>query len=109
VGATRNSDALTHAAAVRLAQRCVAAYNDRDLEAMLVLQHENVVSHPSRLFGHIRQITGREGVRARWTAMVATGRWYEVVVRHIRQFGPDRVAILGAIRDEGERHSLGRG
>jgi hypothetical protein len=102
MGATRNSDTLTDAAAVRLAQRYVAAYNDRDLEAMLVLQHENVVSYPSRLFGHSRQITGREGVRAWWTAMVATGRWYEVVVRRVRLLGPDRVAILGEIRDEGE-------
>ncbi len=34
--------------------------------------------------------------------MVANGRWYEVVVNDIRQPGPDRVAILGEIRDQGE-------
>jgi hypothetical protein len=38
MGATRNSDALTRAEAVRLAERHVSAYNDREVEAMLVLQ-----------------------------------------------------------------------
>lgn len=99
---SRDIEPLTHAEAVRLAQRYVAAYNDRDLEAMLDLQHEDVVSYPSRLFG-VRQITGRDGVRAWWEQMVASGRWYEVVVDHVRQIGPDRVAILGEVRDRGER------
>jgi ketosteroid isomerase-like protein len=105
MGAPQNSDVLTRAEAVRLAQRYVAAYNDRDLEAMLALQHENVVSYPSRLVHHDRPVTGCKGVRAWWEAMVATGRWYEVVVRHVRQLGPDRLAILGEIRDAGERLS----
>ena len=102
IGTSRDIQPLTRAEAVRLAQRYVAAYNDRNLEAMLELQHENVVSYPSRLFG-VREITGRDGVRVWWEAMVASGRWYEVVVDDIRQIGPDRVAILGEIRDGGER------
>ena len=68
---------------------------------MLALQHEDVVSHPSRLF-EPRQLNGRAGVRAWWEAMEASGRWYDVVVRDVRQIGPDRIAILGEIRDRGE-------
>jgi SnoaL-like domain len=92
---------MTRAEAVRLAQSYVAAYNDRDLPAMLALQDENVVSHPSRLFGP-HPHTGHAGVRAWWEAMAASGRWYEVVVSDVRQLGPDRLAILGEIRDQGE-------
>jgi hypothetical protein len=32
----------------------------------------------------------------------ASGRWYEVVVSEIRQLVPDRMAIRGEIRDQGE-------
>jgi ketosteroid isomerase-like protein len=93
--------ALTRAGAVRLAQSYVAAYNDRDLDAMLALQDEHIVSYPVRMFGH-RSLTGHAGVRAWWESMEASGRWYEVVVGEIRQLLPDRVAILGEIRDQGE-------
>lgn len=99
--AAQTDAGLTRFDAVKVAQRYVAAYNDRDLGAMLALQDENVVSHPSRLFGH-RPHTGHAGVRAWWTRMVAAGRWYEVVVHEIRQLGADRVAVLGEIRDEGQ-------
>ncbi len=92
---------LTPAEAVRLARGYVAAYNDRDLEAMLALQDENVVSYPSRLFGS-RRHTGHAGVRAWWETMVASGRWYEVVIRDIRLLDADRIAVLGEIRDQGE-------
>jgi ketosteroid isomerase-like protein len=92
---------LTRAEATKLANRYVAAYNERDLEAMLSLQDENVVSYPSRLFGE-RRLDGRAGVRAWWESMVASGRWYEVVVRDIRQLDGDRIAILGDIYDQGE-------
>ena len=92
---------LGRAEAVRLARSYVAAYNDRDLEAMLALQDENVVSHPVRIFGY-RSLTGHAGVRAWWEAMQASGQWYEVVVSQIRQLGPDRVAIHGEVRDQGE-------
>jgi SnoaL-like domain len=71
---------LSHAEAVHLAESYVAAYNDRDREAMLALQDENVVSYPSPLF-RMRRLTGHEGVRAWWKAMVASGRWYEVAVQ----------------------------
>jgi ketosteroid isomerase-like protein len=102
MGASRDIDSLTHAEAVRLARRYVAAYNDRDLGAMLAVQHEDVVSYPSRLFGRRRRLAGREEVRTWWEAMVATGRGHEVVVADVRQLGPDRVAILGEVRDRGE-------
>jgi len=95
---------LSHAEAVHLAESYVAAYNDRDLDAMLALQHERVVSYPSPLFT-LRRLTGHEGVRAWWEAMVLSGRWYEVAVHDIRELGPDRVVILGEIRDRGERLS----
>ena len=46
------SEALTRDEAVRLAERYVGAYNDRDLDAMLALQDESVMSYPAPLFGH---------------------------------------------------------
>ncbi len=92
---------LTREQAVRLAHGYVAAYNERDLSAMLALQDEHVVSYPARLFGN-RAHAGHAGVRAWWDAMVASGRWYEVVVHDVRQLGPDRLAVLGEIRDDGE-------
>lgn len=100
-GATPRHRPLPDPEPVRIARAYVAAYNDRDLEAMLALQDPDVVSHPSRLFGH-RPHTGHAGVREWWEAMVASGRWYEVAVMEIRQLSPDRVAVLGEIRDHGE-------
>ena len=93
--------ALSRAQAVELAERYVAAYNDRDLDAMLAVQDENVVSHPTRFTGAASHV-GHEGVRAWWEAMVAADRWFEVVISEIRQPDHDRVAILGAIYDHGE-------
>ncbi len=92
---------LTREQAVALAERYVGAYNDRDLEAMLAVQDENVVSHPSRLAG-ARRHEGHAGVRAWWEAMVASGQWYEVVIREIRQPTADQIVIIGDIHDEGE-------
>jgi ketosteroid isomerase-like protein len=91
---------LTRDEATRLGRGYVAAYNDRDLEAMLALQDENVVSHPARLFGR-RPHVGHAGVRAWWKAMEASGRWYEVVVRDVRLLEPDRIVVLGDLRDDG--------
>lgn len=88
-------------AATRLAHAYVDAYNNRDLEGMLALMDEGVVSHPSRLFG-IRQHEGHAGVRDWWQAMVDSGRWYQVVIRDVRQPEPDCVVALGEIRDQGQ-------
>ncbi len=68
---------------------------------MLAVLDENVVTYPAPLFGH-RPSKGHAGVRAWWDAMATTGTWYEVVVRDVRQFEPDRLAILGEVRDHGE-------
>ena len=94
-------DPLTSAQAVTLAERYVAAYNDRDLEAMLAVQDESIVSYPSRLAGATTH-RGYEGVRAWWNAMAAAGTWYEVVINEIRQHRPDRVVIIGEIQEHGE-------
>ena len=93
--------ALTRAGAVRLAQSYVAAYNDRDLDAMLALQDEHIVSYPVRMFGH-RSLTGHAGVRAWWESM--GGQRSLVRSRRGRDPAvlPDRAAILGEIRDQGE-------
>ena len=101
-GATERG--LTREQAVRLAEAYVGAYNGRDLEAMLALLDENVVSYPARLFGQ-RQTNGHAGVRDWWQTMVDSGRWYEVAIREIRALAPDRVAILGDLLDHGERVS----
>lgn len=95
------SEPLTYSDAVRIAEGYVGAYNARDLDAMLALQDEGVVSHPSALFGH-RPHTGHAGVRAWWQEMVDSGRWYDVVVNEVRVLGPDRLAILGEIHEEGQ-------
>ena len=92
------SESLTYADAVRVAERYVGAYNDRDLDAMLEVQAEDVVSYPAPLYGH-RPHFGHAGVRDWWAAAVASGVWYDVVVDEVRQIGSDRVAILGEIRN----------
>jgi SnoaL-like domain len=97
-GDRRSSDADS---LLGLAERYVAAYNARDLEAMLILQDENVVSYPARLFGQ-RVLTGHSGVREWWQTMVDSGRWYDVVIRDMRRLDSDRVAVFGEIRDGGE-------
>lgn len=96
--------ALTPADAERLALAYVGAYNDRDLEAMIALQHEDVVSRPSRLFDH-ESHRGHAGVRAWWEMMERNGRWYRVDVREVRLLGPDRVAALGDIFERREKLS----
>jgi len=91
------SESLTYADAVRVAERYVGAYNDRDLDAILAVQAEDVVSYPAPLYGH-RPHFGHAGVREWWAAASASGVWYEVVVAEVRQIGSDRAAILGEIR-----------
>ena len=91
---------MTRAEAVRLAERYVGAYNDRDLDAMLAVQDENVVSYPAALYGH-RLHVGHVGVREWWKAMVASGEQFEVVVREVCQLDSDRLAILGDVRTVG--------
>jgi ketosteroid isomerase-like protein len=95
------SQSLVQNEAVRIAERYVGAYNDRDLEAMLELQHEDVVAYPTSLFGH-RPHRGHDGVRRWWAAMSASDRRYEVVVNEIRPIGSDRAAALGEIHQDGE-------
>jgi ketosteroid isomerase-like protein len=99
--AGHDGDALTDEQAVRLARAYVDAYNRRELEAMIALMDEQVVSYPSRMFG-TRENVGHEGVRAWWQAMVDSGRWYEVAIKDVRRLEPDRVAVLGEIFDQGE-------
>jgi hypothetical protein len=100
-GAGSRDDALTRERATRLAEAYVGAYNDRDLEAMLALMDDHVVSYPARLFGQ-RQTNGHAGVRAWWQSMVASDRWYEVTIREVRPLMPDRIAVLGDLLDHGE-------
>ena len=94
---------MTYEDAVRLAERYVGAYTARDLDAMLAVLDENVVSHPAPLYGH-RPHVGHAGVREWWSAVVASGVWYGVAVNEVRQIGRDRIAILGEMStDSGSR------
>ena len=86
---------------IEIARRYVTAFNERDLEAMLAVMDEQVVSHPTRLFEE-RAHRGHDGVRAWWRAMLADGGTYEVVIADTRVLAPDRVAVLGTICDHGE-------
>ncbi|HTQ67074.1 MAG TPA: nuclear transport factor 2 family protein [Solirubrobacteraceae bacterium] len=92
---------LTRVQAVALAEQYVRSYNDRNLEGMLEVLDQNVVSHPSRLAGASPH-NGHEGVRAWWASMAARGDWYEVAIREIRQPDPDRVVILGDVGQDGQ-------
>ena len=92
---------LTYDEAVRIGRGYVGAYNDRDVEAMIALQHKEVVAYPARLFG-LRSNIGHAGVRAWWEAMTTDGRWYHVEIGEIRQLGADRVVVFGELRDLGE-------
>lgn len=94
------SETVAHSDAVRLAERYIGAYTDRDLEAMLAVMDEAVVSYPAPLFGH-RPHYGHAGVRDWWAAMLASDQRYEVVVREVRQVEADRVAVFGEIRADG--------
>ena len=92
----KEANALPPAEGVLLAERYVRAYQDRDLEAMLAVLDEDVVSYPVALFGH-RPNCGHAGVREWWEAMTASRDRYEVVVTDIRQIESDRVAVLGEV------------
>jgi ketosteroid isomerase-like protein len=98
------SQARPHADAVQIAERYVGAYNARDLDAMLAVMDKNVVSHPAPLFGH-RPHFGHAGVREWWAAMMEDDHTLDVVVNELRQIEPDRVAVLGEIRTNGQRLS----
>lgn len=89
---------------VRVAKRYVDAYNCRDLDAMLAVMDEQVVSYPAPLFGH-RPHRGHAGVRAWWAAMIASDQPLDVLVREVRQIEPHRVAVVGEIRSNGRRLS----
>jgi ketosteroid isomerase-like protein len=91
-------------AIIRVAERYVRAYQERDLAAMLAVMDENVVSHPAPLIGH-RPHVGHAGVREWWAAMTARHETYDVVVSEIRQIDPGRVAVLGELYSEGKRLS----
>jgi ketosteroid isomerase-like protein len=77
-----------------LAERYVDSYMDQDLDAMLAVMDENVVTYPLPLFG-FGPYRGHAGVREWWAAMESSGAQYEVVVRDVRHIGADRVAVLG--------------
>ncbi len=89
---------------VCVAERYVAAYNDRDLDAMLAVMDENVVSYPAPLFRH-RPHVGHSGVRAWWASMMESDHSLDVVVDEVRQIEPGRVAVLGEIRSKATRLS----
>ncbi len=103
LGGACESDRLSYADAVRVAERYIGAYTERDLDAMLAVQDENVVSYPAPLFGH-RPHHGHDGVRAWWSAMADSRERYDVAIREIRLLEPDRVAVIGEIRDRAGIH-----
>jgi hypothetical protein len=91
--------------AERLGRAYVEAYNTRDLDAMLAVLDPAVVAHPSPLFERRPANLGHEGVRAWWQTMVDSGRWYQVVISHIRQAADGQWAIVGEIQQGGEVES----
>jgi ketosteroid isomerase-like protein len=98
-GSLADADAM-----IRVAERYVGAYQDRDLSAMLAVMDENVVSYPAPLFGH-RPHVGHAGVREWWAAMMARKETYDVVVSQVRQLDSGRVVVLGELHSDGRRLS----
>jgi ketosteroid isomerase-like protein len=86
----------------RLGHAYVAAYNARDLDAMLAVLDPDVVAYPSPLFERRPANLGHDGVRVWWQTMVEAGRWYEVVVRHVRPASDGQWAIVGDIHQDGD-------
>jgi hypothetical protein len=101
-GTPNRSGRFSDAEAEHLARSYVAAYNDRNLGALLALMHPEIVSHPSPLFERHPVYNGHDGIRAWWNGMAATGRWYDVVVEEVRGIGADQWAIVGEICEKGE-------
>jgi ketosteroid isomerase-like protein len=91
--------------AERLGHAYVAAYNERDLDAMLAVLDPDVVAYPSPLFERRPANVGHDGVRAWWQTMIDADRWYEVVVSHIRQAADGQWAIVGEIQQDGQFES----
>jgi hypothetical protein len=80
----------------RLAERYVDSYKNRDLDGVLAVLDEDVVTYPLPLFG-FGPYSGHTGVREWWAAMEGAGVRYDVVVRNVRQPAADRVAVLGEL------------
>lgn len=85
-----------------MVERYVAAYNDRDLEAMLSVVDEHVVSYPAPLFTHRRHY-GHDGVRSWWAAMAADEYAYDVLVKEVWPVEPDRAVVFGELKSGGRR------
>jgi ketosteroid isomerase-like protein len=90
----------------RVAGRFVDAYTDRDIDAMLAVMSDDVVSYPLPLFG-FGPYRGHAGVREWWAAMEGAGAQYEVAVRQVRQLGPELVAVFGGLHSSTTGKVLG--
>jgi ketosteroid isomerase-like protein len=101
----RQASVATASDARRLGHAYVAAYNGRDLDAMLAVLDPQVVAYPSPLFERRPANIGHDGVRMWWQTMVDAGRWYEVVISHIREAADGQWAIVGEIQQGGEFQS----
>jgi ketosteroid isomerase-like protein len=91
--------------AERIGRAYVAAYNERDLDAMLAVLDPDVIAHPSPLFERRPANIGHDGVRVWWQTMIDAGRWYEVVISRIRAAADGQWAIVGEIQQDGESQS----
>ena len=81
-----------------LAVAFVAAFNDRDADALVALAHPRIVFRPTTLVGQRRTYHGHDGLR-RWVAEIdANGADFQVHIREIRPLRPSGFLVLSKLR-----------
>lgn len=75
----------------------VAAFNRRDVEAMIALADPGIVNHPTPVSRASRTYVGHQGLRNWIRDVRATGRGDTVVPREIRRLDEERWAVLGEL------------
>jgi ketosteroid isomerase-like protein len=76
----------------------VAAFNERDLDGMLLRMNEQVVLHPLRLDGIAREYHGHVEVRAWFRRLDEVGHEHTLWVNEVRPAGGDQALASGEVR-----------
>jgi ketosteroid isomerase-like protein len=75
----------------------MAAFNSRDLEAILARMDRDVLFHPLRLNGLERSYFGHDGMRAWFARVEELGHRHRIEVSRVRRNGEDGVLAMGEL------------